>query len=523
MDTQLNSFCSYNKVNYDTLEPDDIISQTRLEVLLSNIDIENKNFLDIGFNSGLLPLQLFKKGAKTITALDLQKQHIDKLQTIIDEYKITNISIKNLDFMQLSDNCNFDIVYFLEVLHWSIYQKNKISDVIYKLYKLTNEILFIEFPWDCTEPSIKKMTNLTEKEYNSYEIIKELHKYFEKVSILYFPNYFKDSNSKRILIQCKNKRLIQEFKSTNFCFSGYEIIKKGTKKDPILTIVESNHNYYILKKIDKFSYLYKTNTDDGNNYLNLINKLEDSIIVKPLPFYDNIFLYEINKEKYYISEYIHNTKNIDRDSVSINELSMICYRLLNDLSKFDKNFIDNFIYLYDYSWMKHTDKEIIANITKITKRDILSIKTNKNLFNIYFNKILNFNEIKFDCISHSDLNLSNLIYNEKINYKIVDLEGPQPATIYFDGLFAFILYGAEMDDYKKHIEFISSKHFRSFDTNDMVVTMIYSIGWLNYILTTQQNTILREDGITHFEIGFKNFILFCSHYFNLRDNNIETL
>jgi hypothetical protein len=195
--------CVYCEVDPDTLEPSNDASRQRLNSLrLTDFNFLNKSVLEVGTNSGLLGLALARKYGALVTGIEIQKPLAEKASNLAIKHGVCNFNVIEGDFMRLQFDREYDYVFFLEILHWAVYQGHTVKSVIEKISCVTREVAFLEFPWDIEEPAIVNQTDLTAERYSSYLIFKSLTECFKTVEVWGFQNYF-GGQSRRAVVVCK--------------------------------------------------------------------------------------------------------------------------------------------------------------------------------------------------------------------------------------------------------------------------------------------------------------------------------
>jgi SAM-dependent methyltransferase len=109
-------------INEDSLVIKSHYENERLSYILNNIDVNNKTILDIGANSGFFSFELLSKGAKNVYIYEGNKEHTDFIKyavELIGVEKKLNVSNLYFDFLNISDEINYDITLLLNVLHHS--------------------------------------------------------------------------------------------------------------------------------------------------------------------------------------------------------------------------------------------------------------------------------------------------------------------------------------------------------------------------------------------------------------------
>ena len=92
----------------------------RLNFILENIDVKNKNILDIGGNSGFFSFELVENGAKHVDYYEGNKAHSDFVKLASEITGVSNkinVINKYLNFENELEDKHFDITLLLNVLH----------------------------------------------------------------------------------------------------------------------------------------------------------------------------------------------------------------------------------------------------------------------------------------------------------------------------------------------------------------------------------------------------------------------
>ncbi len=190
----VNGYQEYS-LSKDSIKPSDssydlTIKTDLLSKYYQSKFIQNKTFLDLGAASGYFTFMATLNGCKQATAIDIDNNHLQIINTIIDEYNIDNINVisDNID----NYNKNADIVNALSIIHW-IFSCTSIlgnmKNMISFLRKRTNETLFIEWI-DPNDEAIKYFKHLSynkrdaDESYNYENFISELNINFSSVELI---------------------------------------------------------------------------------------------------------------------------------------------------------------------------------------------------------------------------------------------------------------------------------------------------------------------------------------------------
>ena len=146
-------------------------------------------------------------GAVKVDACDVQPAFVEFVSSVVQARGLP-VTVSGTSFDKLCPGeRKANIVLFMELLHRVVSQGLELRKVIHRLAELTEQILYMEFPWSVTEPSMQKQTKLTEETYSADAVLDELTRYFTNVRIVRFMRYMGfESRSQRVLIEARGKR-----------------------------------------------------------------------------------------------------------------------------------------------------------------------------------------------------------------------------------------------------------------------------------------------------------------------------
>ena len=103
--------------------------------------------LDIGCNSGLLTMYALRLGAAKVDACDVRPPLVEFVSRVVQARSLP-VTVSQISFDKLLPaDRKADIVLFMDLLHWVVSQGLELREVIRRLAELTEQILYIEFPW----------------------------------------------------------------------------------------------------------------------------------------------------------------------------------------------------------------------------------------------------------------------------------------------------------------------------------------------------------------------------------------
>ena len=195
--------CTYQDFNPLTLAPlNEETSIRKIELLTFMHEVANKKVLDIGANAGFASILACLNGAREVLAIDVKQSYLDNIDAIATQHNL-KISTKLRNFRELnSSNDKSDIVFCFEVVHWLFHQGYSPKEIFEKLSDITHQTLYLETPWDISEPSISNKMNETMNQYDFRLVVEGLLKNGFKVEILYFSEYF-GGKSKRVMLRAR--------------------------------------------------------------------------------------------------------------------------------------------------------------------------------------------------------------------------------------------------------------------------------------------------------------------------------
>ena len=115
---------------------------SRLESIISKIDLKGSKVLDVGCSEGYYSFKVSKMGAREVIALDLNKLRLKKAEFVKEVLCIDNVIFKKMNIMDVSENTmgRFNLVLCFGFLH-------RFPDIFGLLKKLTDLSDIIALEW----------------------------------------------------------------------------------------------------------------------------------------------------------------------------------------------------------------------------------------------------------------------------------------------------------------------------------------------------------------------------------------
>ena len=202
--------CGYERYDARTLAPANPSTYTRLiELGWDEAGFAGRSVLDVGGGAGSLAVRACQLGAASVRSVDVQAPLVDFLAGVADLHGLP-IRAERLGFAELeASEHEADVVLCMAVLHWVVSQRGTSLDAaVAKLASLARETLYLEMPWDVTEPSLASRGELDAADYGAELVLRALGRHFERVEIVRFMTYFgRMPGSRRVLVRADGRRV----------------------------------------------------------------------------------------------------------------------------------------------------------------------------------------------------------------------------------------------------------------------------------------------------------------------------
>lgn len=483
--------CAYEEYDPRNLTPLNKSTCVRLsELNWSAEQFQDKTVLDIGCNSGILSLYANKLGAKSVKAVDVQEPLIEFFSSVVSLHELP-IQIEKIGFNELEPITHAaDVVLFMEVLHWIVDQNGTVPDAIYKLATLTGETLFLETPWDTSEPSIAKRGVIEPEQYNIELIIRELQKYFEDVQLVRFMTYFgKMENSKRILIKATGKRA--EYESMRYLNGVNPLnisLKRGTNSIQLMT---STSGPVILKTLPHESMLPLLDKDSATAFFDLLGSV-DGHLLPALKNGENYIVKNSIDEHLMVFPFVGNLGDYFQNQTHHEAVSnplRLAVECRRTLCQVPPNLVE----------VIKTNSPPIALKPREELGDYFNQLIDTHGLTGFIDDVFELNDVNDrqaeDSVIHNDLQLGNMITDSVGKDWILDLDIMRSGTAYSDFICCAIFNNCPKDVvlelYKEMVE-INGRHIQ---LSDMYFSMNILLRWV-YTLNRFHKTALAELGET---------------------------
>lgn len=297
--------CRYEMYDLETLIPSN--DSTRIRLIECNWDravFDGKTVLDIGCNSGALSVFAARNGASSVLAVDVQPALLDFVDQVQKRHDL-KITTKRSTLASLNPQDDIaDVVLCMEVLHWVVHQGGDIPTAISQLAALTKETLYVETPWDVSEPSIADRPEYPFDKYNIETIIRELSRHFAIVQIEKFMTYFgKMENSKRVLIKAQHRRTsslgARHIQDANLVGIS---LGRGVNESQLVT---SRGGPKVLKTIPENSVFVSLTNERINELCGFLSlRSTETFIVAPEKLGDNFVQKEVDGKTYMLFPFV---------------------------------------------------------------------------------------------------------------------------------------------------------------------------------------------------------------------------
>jgi len=203
---------------------------SRLSKVINDINITNKNLIDVGCSDGFFSTECAKLGAKYVLGVDADDLRIKRAKFASNIYGLKNVEFKNIDiYGEQFNTANFDVVLALGILH-------RVPDVYGFLKRISKlgETIVIEFKTFDSSDSVCRWGGAERKgnEFNQLYFLPSVSFVSEILDYLSFDvtEILKDKSNlkyKRTILVAKKRTVIKQPK--NLVFEKYKDIHKGKR------------------------------------------------------------------------------------------------------------------------------------------------------------------------------------------------------------------------------------------------------------------------------------------------------
>lgn len=194
--------CAYQRYDRDTLDPENEETEIRVAELAHVLDaVRGRRVLDLGCNGGLSSLLAARAGAASVDGIDVDTELVRRLNETAERMDLP-VHAEAIPFWDCPIDRRADVVFAFEIVHWLVDQGSELPAIARRLRALTGQVMFIETPWDTSEPSIAAAGSMDENRYSARDLIECLLAEGFNVRIMHFSRYFLGA-SKRVMIEAR--------------------------------------------------------------------------------------------------------------------------------------------------------------------------------------------------------------------------------------------------------------------------------------------------------------------------------
>jgi SAM-dependent methyltransferase len=466
---------AYERYDPQTLEPLNGETNTRLQELgWSAQDFTGRTVLDIGSSSGLLTMYALRLGAAKVDACDVQPAFVEFVSSVVQAQGLP-VTVSGINFDKLCPaERKADIVLFMELLHWVVSQGLELRKVISRLAELTEQILYIEFPWSVTEPSIQKQTQLTEETYSTDAVLDELTKYFRDVRIVRFMRYMGfGSRSKRVLIEARGKRpeasILGQLPGT---YSLDVALSHGCNESYLLT---SARGPLVAKRLAPESALLRIPEPLCNRLFDEIRRNQPKTILPPEKYNDSYLLRLPGGKFWMVFPFVGrlpSTGEAKSPSTDLEQLIDLFIKVRRDLRNVSPDLLKS---LREHRFF--TDVSSIALPSSAWAIDPGELAEIKDEMLQALSELTNLELEMFDGLCHGDLHTDNFVLDETDEPRVVDLDNFCVGPIYSDGLMGLIRRGAPKETLAAFCKKLGPEESRAATRDDVTLAIAKGIAW----------------------------------------------
>lgn len=460
--------CKYDQYDLNTLEPLNSHTYVRLDELgWTEAEFRGKTVLDIGANSGLLTLHSLRLGASTVHACEIQAPLAAFVEQVAEQHQLS-VTVSKTPFIQLTrEEHAADVVLFMEVLHWVVSKGMPLREAITRLAQLTQELLYLEFPWSVEEPSIRLKTSLTEETYSTDAVLDELTKYFTDVRVVRFMHYLGyGAASKRILVRAQGKRPEADLLAALSDTYSLDRSLARTNESYLLT---SPRGQLVGKVLGIESRLSTIPADVRMAIFSALQEADCTTIVGPELIGDDFLLTAPDGRNFMLLPFITPPRTTAQPSgLSVHELIAVFANVRSDFRK-----------------TRAPIREMLAanlgiNVDGVRKPTAAWRRYAKTRLPVaWLDELLSYavEPGLLDSLNHRDLQTGNMIFDSDRAVRVVDMDNIGVGTIYSDGLLGLMWRGGSASDLADLCGLIGTDESRVVEVGDLVVAMANGLEW----------------------------------------------
>jgi hypothetical protein len=496
---------AYERYDPQTLEPLNGETNTRLQELgWSAQDFTGRTVLDIGSSSGLLTMYALRLGAVKVDACDVQPAFVEFVSSVVQARGLP-VTVSGISFDKLCPGeRKANIVLFMELLHRVVSQGLELRKVIRLLAELTEQILYMEFPWSVTEPSMQEQTKLTEETYSADAVLDELTRYFTNVRIVRFMRYMGfESRSQRVLIEARGKRpeacILAQLPGA---YSLDVALSRGCNESYLLT---SARGPLVAKLLAPESPLLKIPKPLCNRLFDEIHRNQPKTILPPEKYDDSYLLRLPDGKPWMVFPFLGRLPSAGEPKspgTDLERLIDLFVKVRRDLRTVSPDLLAS---LREHRFF--TDVSSIALPGSAWAIDPGELAEIKDAVMEALSELANLKLEMFDGLCHGDLHMDNFILDESDEPRVVDLDNFCVGPIYSDGLMGLIRRGAPKETLAAFCQKLGTEESRPATRDDVTLAIGKSIAWFGAARRTKWYSVMQEQ-VRRLQTGLMEAIKF---------------
>ncbi len=467
--------CSYSHFDPKTLAPLNESTARRMrETGFTAQELSGRHVLDIGCHTGHLSFIAAKLGAASVRSYDVTPAFIEELRASLAQNGLP-VTAERKGFSDIDPELDrADVVFFFEVIHWVVSQGTPIPQAIAKLAQLTRERLFIEFPWNADEPSIRAQTKLTAESYDSSLILKELCRYFRSVEIRQFMSYAgTDGPSVRALVTATGKKTSGALLSSFPDLTGLEMPLPWGRGNCVF--LEGRERCYVAKRPAPESSLNDVDPKLLGELFAALHGATDGPLALPLERNGEYVHQGAEGERIMVFEWLDDPPVTapPPPRLSLETRIHIALEVSKQLARVPEDLAKR---LGETSMSRALNPE---QMRALASRCGSVLSVDRERIDHWIDVARTLDPKKHQRICHGDLNSSNVLEVDG-STRVVDLDNFLVGSPYTDVLFILAALGASKDDVQRYLD-LAEKEIPGAgppSQDDVLFGVHWVLGWL---------------------------------------------
>ena len=469
------SACAYEIYDPETLEPKNDSTYIRLMELGWRADeFSGKTVLDIGANSGILSVYAHQLGASSVHSTDVQTPLVDFFSAVVARHSLP-ITVERRSFHELDPaRHSADIVCLMEVLHWIVDQGGGVADAIRHVARLTRETLYLETPWDIREPSIARKGIVREDQYNMELILRELSRHFRDVQVVRFMTYFGAmKDSKRVLLRASGRR---ELSLPLIHLGDANLVQIPMVRGPNqVELVTAPAGPKVLKRLPPHCALSRLDEATEEALCACLAGLRDPILVPPERIGGSFRYRGPDQRDYMLFPFVGRLANYfprPRTPEAVPNVMDVAVALRKDLRQVPAEIVGKLREVSGPVPAPHIAAIPGDAAASVARSDVGDLCRGAAL------RMADYDRQREDSVSHSDMQIGNMVVDPAGRPRIVDLDLMRTGTAYTDVLSCAIYNGADVQALNQALAAVAAGETRPVEQFDIDFSVAQSVAWL---------------------------------------------